>query len=98
MGEAHNLCAGIAESTIDAVAIGAIGPGDGNLAVPDGDDVGAGIIGDGEFLIHPQVDGTDDLTVGGDFGHGRRGGGDQKIKAQTHAPKHQTKKQDGPIL
>ena len=72
VGKTYDLGTGIAESTVHAIAVRAISPGDRNLAVPDGDDIGTAVIGDGEFLVDPQVNGADDLTMGGDFGHGRR--------------------------
>ena len=81
MGQTHDLSAGITESPVHAVTVGAVSPGDGNLAVPDGDDVGTGVVSDGEFLIHPQVDGPDNMAVGSDFCHAGRGSGSHKIKA-----------------
>ena len=79
MGQAHDLASGIAEAPVHAVTVRAVGPGDGDLAVPDGDHVGTGIIGDGEFLVKAQVDGFDQLTSAGHFRQLRRGaGGEEK--------------------
>ena len=71
MGQAHDLLARVAEALLYAVPVGAVGVGDGNFSVPDGDDVGAAFGGDGKFLIHMQIydpDGfslTDDLRLRG---------------------------------
>ena len=98
VGKTYDLGTRIAESAVDAIAVGTISPGDRNLAVPDGDDVAAVAVGDSEFLIDFQVYCADDPTMGGDFGHGRRGAVGQKNKAQTDASGDQTKKQDNPIF
>ena len=57
VGETYDLVSGIAETTVHTVTIGTVCPGNGNLAVPDGNDIGAGLVGDGEFLVLMQVDG-----------------------------------------
>ena len=98
MGEANDLTSGIAESPVYTVTVRAVGPGNGNLAIPDSDDVGTGFVGDGEFLVLPEVDGPDQLTPAGHFRQLRRGAGGEEKQAQTNASDDQTKKQDAPIF
>ena len=98
MGEAHDLGARIAETTVHTVAVRAVCPGDGDLAIPDGDNIGAGVIGDGEFLVDGQINGAEKLTMGANFRQGRRGTALHEKQAQTHTYDNQTKKKDDPIF
>ena len=98
MGQTYDLGTGIAETTIHAIAVGTVSPGDGDLAVPDGDDVGTGLVSNGEFLIDAQIQGADHTAVGGDLSHSGRGRSGHEKQAQSDASNDQTKKQDGPIF
>ena len=62
----------------------AVGLGDGNAAVPDGDGVAAAVFGsDGELLIHPEVYGFDDCAPAADFRKIGSISGQQQENAQS---------------
>ena len=68
VGQAHDVRASAAKSTVHTVMIRAAGLGDGDLTVLNGDGVVAAVCRfNGKFLIHIQTDGAQDLPVAEDL-------------------------------
>ena len=68
VGQAYDLGTPVAEASCHAVAVGAIGLGDGNMAILDGNGIDAAIRGgNGKFLIDPKIYGFQDFSLAGDF-------------------------------
>ena len=65
IGQAHDVRASRAVAPLHAVVVRAVGPGDGDLAILDGNGV---LAVHGEFLIDHQVHGFHGFTLGGDLG------------------------------
>ena len=72
VGQAHDLGSAVAEAPVHAVVVRAVGLGDGDGPIFDGDGVAAAAVRfHGELLIHPQINDVDHLAVAGDFGPSR---------------------------
>ena len=65
VGKTDDIGAAVAEAPLYAVVIRAVGPGDGDLPVRNGDGIFAVY---GEFLIDLKIHGFDLPAPGGDFG------------------------------
>ena len=97
VGQAHDLIPGIAEALFDAILIRAVGVGHGDLAVLDGNGIGAAVRGDGEFLIDPKIHDADHIALAADLGPGGRfiAGGKQH---QHQAKDKNSADQDDPVF
>ena len=92
MGQANDLGAGIAETPVYTVTVGTISLSDCDFAIPNGNGIGTLAIGDGELLVHMQIDRIQKFTPGPDLSLGRRGGRCLEKQAETKACCSQTKK------
>ena len=90
VGQAYDVRAAVAETPLHAVVIRAVGPGDSDLAVFDGDGV---LAVHGEFLVDGQVHGFDLPATGGDPGkpgllRAQQGKAQKKTGGGHRAEKH----------
>ena len=80
---------------MDAVLVGTVRLGDGNLSVPDGNGIASGGVLNKKFLVPAQVHNLHNRAPGGNPGIGSRRVGEKKQNAQPGAySKNRRQKQD----